>query len=30
MFEWTPQQQQWFKDGACINYGKQDYYARDC
>ena len=30
MFEWTLQQQQWFKDGACINYKKQSHYARDC
>ena len=30
IFEWTPQQQQWFKDGAYINCRKQNHYARDC
>ena len=30
MFEWTLQQQQWFKNGACVNYKRQDHFARDC
>jgi len=29
-FEWTPQQQQWFRDGTCINCEKQSHYTRDC
>ena len=29
MFRRTLQQNQWFKDRACINCGKQGYFARD-
>jgi hypothetical protein len=29
-FRRTPQQEKWFKDGACMNCGKQGHYARDC
>ena len=29
-FERTPQQQQWFKDGACMKCGKKGHFARDC
>jgi len=30
MFGQTLQQQQWFKDGACMNCRKQGHYARNC
>jgi len=29
MFRRTPQQEKWFKDKACINYGKQGHFAKD-
>ena len=29
MFEWTPQQNKWFKEGVYIKYKKQGYYTRD-
>jgi hypothetical protein len=29
-FRRTPQQEQWYKDGACMNCGKKGHYARDC
>jgi Retrotransposon gag protein/Zinc knuckle len=29
-FERTPQQDKWFKEGACMNCGKPGHYARDC
>jgi len=29
-FRRTPQQSQWFRDGACMNCGKQGHFARDC
>jgi hypothetical protein len=29
-FRRTPQQNDWFKSGACINCGKQGHFARDC
>ena len=30
MFKRTLQQDKWFKEGACIKYKKQEYYARNC
>jgi len=29
-FRRTPQQEEWFKNGACMNCGKKGHYARDC
>ena len=29
-FKRSPQQEKWFKDGACMNYEKRGHYARDC
>jgi hypothetical protein len=29
-FERTPQQNKWFKEGACMNCGRQGHYARNC
>jgi hypothetical protein len=30
MFEWTPQQEQWFKDGVYIKYSKKGHFIREC
>ena len=30
MFERTPQQKQWFKDGAYIKYSKKGHFVREC
>ena len=30
MFKQTLQQQQWFKDGIYIKYGRKGYFAKDC
>ena len=30
MFKQTPQQQQWFNNGAYIKYGKKGYFIRKC
>ena len=29
-FRRTPQQDKWYKEGACMNCGKQGHYARNC
>jgi hypothetical protein len=30
MFERTPLQEQWFKDGVYIKYGKKGHFVREC
>ena len=30
MFEWTSQQEKWYKKGAYMNCGKQNHYAKNC
>ena len=30
MFKQTPQQQQWFKNGVYIKYGRKGHFAKDC
>jgi hypothetical protein len=30
MFKQTPQQEQWFKDGVYIKYGKKGHFIKKC